>query len=122
MVAVHLPLLSDQPPESPRRVGLGDRFHYFRGQSGRRYLFTQITADALPDFRNAVLLTTAPTPAGRLSVRSMSLIGDNPDAPEMLHKTRRRAPVMLIHLLADTSAERVALVEDLIGVPLALAA
>ncbi|HWB49864.1 MAG TPA: hypothetical protein VG651_12200, partial [Stellaceae bacterium] len=69
MVAVLPPLLSDQPPEVPQRVGLGDRFHYFRGLSGRRYLFTAVDRRDLPDFRSAVALVAEPAAEGRLAAR-----------------------------------------------------
>src|SRR6185312_3640984 len=51
MVAVVPPLLSDAQPSLAERAGFGDRFHYWRGRSGRRYLFTAVSAATVEDFR-----------------------------------------------------------------------
>ena len=64
--AVIPPILSDRPPQVPQRAGLGGRFHYFRGCSGRRYLFSSVPAETLADYRSAVVVLAESTRAGRL--------------------------------------------------------
>ena len=71
MVAVVPPLLSDRPPEIPQKAGLGDRFHYFRGRSGRRYLFTAVSGEALADFRSVVAILAEPAPSGGLAAHAV---------------------------------------------------
>src|SRR5258708_4069122 len=61
-----LAILSDDPPEPARNAGFGDRFRYWRGASGRRYLFSLVPADALPDFRSVVVMVAEHLADGRL--------------------------------------------------------
>jgi hypothetical protein len=126
MVAVAPPLLSDRPPEIPQKAGLGDRFHYFRGLSGRRYLFTLVSGEALADFRNVVAMLAEPTPGGRLSARTVVTVdgrghigpvADRAWPPAADHMTR-----CLVHLLAGSDIERRAVVADLASLALQLAA
>ena len=125
MVAVLPPLLSDQPPEVPQRAGLGDRFHYFRGQSGRRYLFSTVPRDELADFRSAVVILARPARDGRLAAHWITVLDlfGRPSAGD-----RRWPPVttpdtvILVHLLSASDALRRDLVADLSALPVALAA
>ena len=126
MVAVLPPLLSDQPPEVPQRAGLGDRFHYFRGSSGRRYLFSTVPRDELADFRSAVVIVARPAANGRLAAHWITVLDvfGRPSAGD-----RRWPPVpgagevILVHLLSADDRQRRDLVADLSAAPdLALAA
>lgn len=125
MVAVLPPLLSDQPPEVPRRAGLGDRFHYFRGCSGRRYLFSTVAADELGDFHSAVVILARRAGNGRLSAYSVLLL-DAFGRATGSDRHRLRAisaeTVVLVHLLAGSEAKRRDLIADLMPQPVALAA
>ncbi len=126
MVAVVPPLLSDRPPEIPQKAGLGDRFHYFRGRSGRRYLFTVVSGETLEHFRSVVAMSAEPAPAGRLAARAVvtvdgrGRIGPAPDSawPPVLN----RQSLCLVHLLAASEADRCAVVADLAPLPMQLAA
>jgi hypothetical protein len=125
MVAVLPPLLSDQPPEVPQRVGLGDRFHYFRGNSGRRYLFSAVPQDELAAFRNAVVILARPAGNGRVAAHWITVL-DLLGRPTS--RNRRWPPLMsadtvvLIHLLSAMDSDRRDLVADLSALPVALAA
>ena len=126
MVAVLPPLLSDQPPEVPQRVGLGDRFHYFRGHSGRRYLFSAVPQDELADFRYAVVVLARPAGNGRVAahwIAVLDLLGRPtssdrrwPPLHERRHDGSRPSAV------AQWTTERRDLVADLSARPVALAA
>jgi len=125
MVAVLSPLLSDQPPEVPQRVGLGDRFHYFRGHSGRRYLFSTVTPDEIGDFRSAVMITARPAPGGRLLADWIAVLDrfGRPAGNDRRRPLARTAEaVFLVHCLSASEAERFDLVADLAAAPMALAA
>ena len=116
MVAALPFLLSDQPPEVPRKVGLGDRFHYFRGASGRRYLFSEVAATDLADFRGAVFLAAERLGGSRLAA---TCIGTIYTAGRLAGEERwprfRPGVVMLVHLLAVGEREREAAVADLVA-------
>jgi hypothetical protein len=95
-------------------VGLGDRFHYFRGVSGRRYLFTAVARQDLGDFRSVVVLLARPAANGRLAAGWIATT----DAFGRIDVRDRRLPdwpdaVVLVHLLAETDRERRDLVADL---------
>jgi hypothetical protein len=112
MVAVLPPLLSAQPPEVPRRAGLGDRFHYFRGVSGRRTLFSVVPRNGIGDFHSAVIALARRLPDGQLALYWISAIDHagrlrNGPVPPLARDT-----VVLVHLLSQTDAERAALVAD----------
>ncbi len=117
MVAVVPSLLSDRPPEIPQKAGFGDRFHYFRGRSGRRYLFTIVPAEALEDFRNVVAMWAEPAPAGRLSARTLVTLdargGIGPAADLTRPPAADGRTLCLVHLLAATETERRAVIADL---------
>ncbi len=126
MVAVVPPLLSDRPPEIPQKAGLGDRFHYFRGRSGRRYLFTVVSGEALADFRNVVAVIAEPAACGRLSalaVVTVDALGRIGPLPERAWPpVHGRQTLSLVHLLAASEAERSAVVADLATLSMQLAA
>jgi hypothetical protein len=122
MVAVLPPLLSDQPPEVPRRAGLGDRFHYFRGLSGRRYLFSSVPADELGDFHSAVVILARWAPGGRLAAHSVAVLdaSGRPVGGDRLRlHTISSDTIVLVHLLSSTEADRRDLVADLAPSPVA---
>jgi hypothetical protein len=118
MVAVLPPLLSDQPPEAPKRVGFGDRFHYFRGLSGRRYLFSTVGVNELADFRSAVVMVARRAADGRMAAHAVAVLdrlgrpcgGIRPWPP-----VPAPGSVILVHLLSATERARFDLVDDLAG-------
>jgi hypothetical protein len=117
MAAVLPPLLSDQPPEVPQRAGFGDRFHYFRGLSGRRYLFWTVPAADLGDFSSAVVILAARASGRRLAAHSITLLDQfgRPEARDRRWPPAAAETLVLVHFLSDTEAERRDLVADLSG-------
>jgi hypothetical protein len=111
-----LAIPSDEAPEPARRAGLARQFRYWRGASGRRYLFSAIGEDRLADFRDAVVIF-AEADGERLVGRSVFAIGAEPAAPPA-----RPGEVVLVHLLAPTAAGRERIVADLIAPSVGLAA
>ena len=116
MVAVLPPLLSAQPPEVPRRAGLGDRFHYFQGSSGRRYLFSVVPLDELADFRSAVVIIAHTARGGRLAADRITVLdrfGRPSGHDRHWPPTATPDTVALVHLLSTSDAERHDIVSDL---------
>jgi len=110
MVAGSPHLLYDEKPDFAELAGLGDRFRYWRGISGRRYLFTLVPVEALGDFPHAVGMLAERVADGRLAAREVFDIPAGGPAP--------RPPgnaVALVHLLAVTEAERRSVIDDLRG-------
>ncbi len=107
MVAALLPILSDARPKLARRAGFGDRFHYWRGASGRRYLFSRVPADSLADFTGAVVILAGQGSDGRLAAREIFTTTGEEDRPAL------PSVAVLVHLLAHTDGERKEIVVDL---------
>ena len=125
MVAAFPPVLSDRPPDFPRRVGLGDRFHYFPGRSGRRYLFSAVGRGELADFRGAVVILARRTPDGGLAgfaVTALDRFGKPTDGRRPWPPLVPVDAAILVHLLAESEADRQDVVDDLAPVSLARAA
>ncbi len=117
MVAGSPHLLCDEEPDFAELAGLGDRFRYWRGISGGRYLFTIVAADTLGDFPQAVGMLAERLPDGRLAARDIFEIATN-GTPF----PQPRNAVALVHLLAVTGAERRHVIDDLCGPPSLLSA
>jgi hypothetical protein len=114
MVAELIPTLSDTPPELARRTRLGDRFHYWRGRSGARYLFSAVPFDTLTDFRSAVAMLAEPTSDGRFiawAVADIDSAGRLRDEDGSWPASVPHGSIAFVHFLAGTSGER----QDLIG-------
>ena len=116
MVAEFLPTLSDAAPGLARRAKLGDRFHYWRGRSGDRYLFSAVPFDALADFRSAVTILAEPTPDGRFIAWAVAIV----DSAGRLESPDGSWPagvphgsVAFVHFLAATDGDRRGLVDDI---------
>jgi hypothetical protein len=125
MVAALPPILSDARPDFARKAGVGDRFHYWRGATGRRYLFTAVAPDSLRDFRSAVVLLAEPGPGERLTARAvMTLDAQGRQAGGDLLSIDRLSPatIALVHFLAASEGERRSIVDDLMALSLRLAA
>jgi hypothetical protein len=126
MVAAPPLVLSDYPPDFPRKAGLGDRFHYFRGRSGRRYLFSTVEPSELAGFHSAVVILARPTPEGGLAAYAVTALDRSGQPTDSRWSWPPVVPfdaVVLVHLLAESDADRADLVDDLAAAaPLAIAA
>lgn len=95
---------------------MADRFHYWCGASGRRYLFTAVPAESLGDFCHAIAVLAAPDGTGALSGRAVSLVETPGDALSLAAAlTADPRLVAFVHLLAPTAGEREAVLDDLLG-------
>ena len=110
-----------EPESAPLSVltgdGLGARFRFWRGASGRRFMFSVYSSDACPAYDCAVLVGAAVQADG---ARRILFIADTGAFPEpVLERARAalagaRAKVELhVHLLAESPGDRAALIGDL---------
>ncbi len=100
---------------------LAARFRSWRGASGRRYVFSVYEPFGCPAYSHAVIVVAAVDAAGD---RTALLIADTGCFPEIVlaNATSRwmRADAKIefhVHLLANSSAARVALIADLSHTP-----
>ena len=109
-------LLSEDAPESARSAGLGYRYRYWRGASGRRYLFTAIPSESLVDFRSVIVVHAEPVAGGKLRARAVYAVGDKGETDGVPPK---KAPgdKVFVHFLAVTEDERRQAVADLAAAP-----
>ena len=116
MVAELPPALSEAPPELSRRARLGNRFQYWCGHSGTRYLFSAVPFETLADFRSAVAMLAEPTADGRFVAWTVAII----DSAGRLHAKDGSWPLIssagsiaFVHFLAESDRERQLLVDEL---------
>lgn len=103
-------------PQSAASIGQGERFRYWQGASGRRYLFSRVELVELSTFADAVvILLTADGAAARPTV----LVGEidqegtlrGPDGAPLMES----ADIAYVHLLARDSEARTAVMDDIIA-------
>lgn len=109
-------------PRAAEELGLGDRYRYLSGASGRRYLFSGVDLDALEDFRNAVVVIGLGEGASDGGHARRVWMGEidrdgvrrGPALPRALSRAAEEARgTVLVHLLAGRAAERREVLEDL---------
>jgi hypothetical protein len=114
-------LVDGGSPKVPGLGSLGERYHYWCGQSGRRYLFSAVTADDLLDFTAAIVVLARRTGPSIVGEQAMVLDGEG---RRLLAERLAADPgiAAFIHLLSPTDASRRAAIDDLLGVGQRLAA
>ncbi len=111
-------LIDGGTPEFAERCGLGDRYRYWLGTSGRRHLFTAVDASALPDFNQAVIVLARRDGNGGYRGVDVGCPGDAGEetAAQILRRLAGdRELAIFVHLLAGNAAARRRLVRDLVG-------
>ena len=94
---------------------LSERFHCWRGASGRRYVATVFAGAAPPDaFSGALVLAVQRLPCGARALVEMADSGDG-FAAFAARSRSRGANEWHVHLLAATPAERAMAMRDLRG-------
>ncbi len=98
---------------------ISSRFCSWKGQSGRRYVFSVYPASACPAFCDAILLAAVRDPKGRRRVLSVRETGAFPE-PAIAGAQRELkafglAGELHVHLLARSPEERAAALADLVG-------
>lgn len=101
-------------PKVAEELGLLDRYRYFDGKSGRRYIFTRMTASDLADCAGAVVIVPL---QGKSAQGAAPVIGEV-DRNGKFHglgaaKARRRYGDVFVHLLAGSAQDRKAVLDDL---------
>ena len=96
---------------------LSPRFCAWRGASGRRYIASVYEARACPAYCDAALIVVAAEPDGRRRIVALADTGAFPE-PVVARLARTPAPLagrlaLHLHLLAATTAERRAALDDL---------
>jgi hypothetical protein len=114
MVAELHPVLSDATPGLARRAKLGDRFRYWRGRSGTRYLFSAVPFETLADYRSAVAILAEPTADGSFLAWTAALIDASGrlDADTSWPEGVPYGSIAFVHFLTETESEQRALLGD----------
>lgn len=114
-------LVDGGSPKVPGLGSLGERFHYWCGQSGRRYLFSAVTANDLLDFTAAIVVLARRDGAAVVGEQAMVLDGEG---RKLLAARLAAEPgtAAFVHLLSPTEASRRAVIDDLLGLGQRLAA
>jgi hypothetical protein len=110
------PRAANQPLAALADASFAQRFRHWRGESGRRYIFSVYDPFACPSYDNAVLIAAARDENGEARV---VFVADTGALPEIVLARAKEeiaafsAVEFHIHLLAASRAERAALMEDL---------
>ena len=114
-----LSIPSDECPAPARRAGLDRQFRYWRGASGRRYLFSAIPSKAVSNFRDAVVIFAEADGDGNFTGRALFQVGagPEPDCP-----APAPGEIVLVHLLSPSAASRRRTMNDLLAPRVKLAA
>jgi hypothetical protein len=105
-------LRSAGAPISFDTAGIEPRFRFWRGRSGRRYLFTEVEFRELPNFRDVVLLTASETFSGDFVARSVGLWPLHPDQGRLVSWNSGNR--YFVHFLATSIHSRRIVVADLL--------
>ena len=95
---------------------VGGRFRSWRGHSGRRYVFSVYDFACCPPYEHAVMIIAAAAPDGERRIVSIAETGCFPDivlAKAAATGVAHGALEIHIHLLAQSRAERIAVIADL---------
>lgn len=116
MFAYLIPIVSDTAPRPSQRADFGDRFRYWRGISGTRYLFSAVPFDALSAFRRVAAIVAEPGADGNFVAWSAALIDSTGrlnalDAAWPAHNPT--GSIVFVHFLAENDAELERLLGDL---------
>lgn len=98
-------------PRAAEALGLDDRYRYFFGRSGRRYLFSAVPVEALEDYRGAVVVLLPRRSGGAVWIGEVDRYGQRRGAPIASRDLSRR--IAYVHLLAGRPDERRAVADDL---------
>lgn len=114
-VEIRDPAMGDEAPKAAEALGLGDRYRYFRGRSGRRYLFTAVPAEALADYRGAVVVMEPTTPDSRMKPWFGEIDRHGKRRGRAIPRSRLRRMRIFVHLLAKRAQDRRQVLDDLEG-------
>ncbi len=103
-------ILGNMPASISRECPAGDRFHYWLGHSGKRYLHTVFTVDECPGIENALFVAVKRDSRGHRQAIATGNFGTAPDlvmhGTELAEARRRGANELHLHLMACGPAER----------------
>jgi hypothetical protein len=114
----HFSLRDGGAPKSAEAGGFGARFRFWIGASGRRYLFTAVTAEELAGFADAVAVM-ARGDAGRgyagVDIADLGAPGEANAARIARRVAADPGLTAFVHLLAVDAERRRDIAADLIG-------
>jgi hypothetical protein len=113
----------DGVPSAIRVPGFEPLFHFWRGASGHRYLFTHSAPEAMAHFRDVVVLIAEPAGDGALVGRCVALAESHEARRELLDFLAANPRCQaFVHFLAESAGDRRTVLADLLGTGERLAA
>jgi hypothetical protein len=123
--SAQLSLIDSGAPKPAAQCGLGHRFRYWRGVSGRRYLFTVMDASEIGDIQGAVVVLAVRDGIDRFRGVDVVAPGDSGEADPAEISARLVTDPRLfgfVHFLADRAEQRLSIIGDFLAVDERLAA
>jgi hypothetical protein len=100
-------------PETAQAIGLGDRFRYWRGASGRKYLFSLVRDCELDDLQNVVVIEAAIAGTEPVPVWLGEIDADGVTSGYVIAHAPAGRRRTFVHFLAGSDDERRATMLDL---------
>ena len=109
--------LGNMPASINRECRAGDRFHYWLGRSGKRYLHTIFAVDECPCIENALFVAVKRDSRGHRQAIATGDFGIVPDlvmhGTKLAEARRRGANELHLHLMACGPSERSEALRDI---------
>lgn len=103
-------------PATALSLGFGDGFRYWRGASGRRYLFSAVPADATDDLANVVVIEAAASDGREPAPVWLGEVdGSGCRSGYAIARTRGRPTRTFVHFPRGGDADRHSAMLDLAG-------
>jgi len=96
-------------------IGLGDRFRYWRGASGRRYLFSLLRDSEFNDLQNVVMIEASIAGSEPIPVWLGEIDADGIKSGYVVGPASNAKRRIFVHFLAGSDDERRAVMLDLAG-------
>lgn len=102
-------------PATAQSIGLGDRFRYWRGTSGKRYLFSLVRESDFGDLANVILIEASVCSQEPVPVWLGEIDSEGNKSGYVIGHASQSKRRTFVHFLAGSDVERQAVMLDLAG-------
>jgi acetoacetate decarboxylase len=112
-------LAEDGRPTTTANTEFGDKFRYWKGSSGKRYLFSSIPLAKMKEFQSGILILTRIKMCSETDILWVGTVNQGQlkqIAGQMTyHQAMAEAQEANIHLLHDKDGDEAAIIDDIVN-------